>query len=249
MTTNDQQIQNPWGMLREVFLWTETQAKFGPIPIAVQFGIPRSMASRMLKALEAKGLVYEGPYGWRGYHWDEGPEQAFDQAFNGTDPEEYTMSTTTGTTPTTDTTPAHTCRCGCNLQVSKNRQYRPGHDARHASAIARDVARQALETGTTDLSPVSALPSQALQDKAVRQATALIAKGQPKAEDGSDATERAAKALATSAWEMGEAKIGRWVYPARRRPGGRKAQVNTRRDGQGQWKDLDPAKFQPLGSN
>ena len=68
------------------------------------------------------------------------------------------------------------CRCGCGLSTGK-RQYRPGHDARHAGAVARDIASSSVsyfERVTAD----DDLGSQALVEKAHRQAERLIAKMQ-----------------------------------------------------------------------
>ena len=68
------------------------------------------------------------------------------------------------------------CRCGCGLSTGK-RQYRPGHDARHAGAVARDIASSSVsyfERVTAD----DDLGSQALIEKAHRQAERLIAKMQ-----------------------------------------------------------------------
>lgn len=33
--------------------------------------------------------------------------------------------------------PFNTCRCGCKEPIAPKRTYRPGHDARHAGAVAR----------------------------------------------------------------------------------------------------------------
>jgi hypothetical protein len=71
------------------------------------------------------------------------------------------------------------CRCGCGESTVKG-FYRPGHDARHASIVARDIASSAqpfFERVTAD----SDLGSQALIEKAHRQAEALIAKAAKKA--------------------------------------------------------------------
>lgn len=65
------------------------------------------------------------------------------------------------------------CRCGCGLPTAKT--YRPGHDARHAAAVARDIASSSVsyfERVTAD----SDLGSQALINKAHAQAERLIAK-------------------------------------------------------------------------
>lgn len=55
------------------------------------------------------------------------------------------------------------CRCGCGGTPTKGKGYLPGHDARHAGAVARAI----LGTGRADL--LNTLPTQALRDKATRQ--------------------------------------------------------------------------------
>lgn len=77
-------------------------------------------------------------------------------------------------------TTGNTCRCGCGEAIGTRSQYRPGHDARHASIVAQDIASssaQYFERVTAD----SDLGSEALVQKAHRQAEALIAKAAAKA--------------------------------------------------------------------
>jgi hypothetical protein len=80
----------------------------------------------------------------------------------------------------TNSTPAtrqqRECRCGCGEQVaSAKSEYRPGHDARHAGIVARDIASssvQYFERVTAD----SDLGSDALREKAHKMAERLILK-------------------------------------------------------------------------
>lgn len=69
-----------------------------------------------------------------------------------------------------DTT--NTCLCGCGKTIGKKANYRPGHDARHFAAVAREIAanprRRAALLGT--------LPSPALRAKAERAAERLTTK-------------------------------------------------------------------------
>jgi len=55
-----------------------------------------------------------------------------------------------------------TCRCGCTTPVRPGSTYRPGHDARHASAVARHL----IATGHADQSLMDQLPTAALRAKA-----------------------------------------------------------------------------------
>ena len=121
------------------------------------------------------------------------------------------------------------CACHCGQPVPSRSTYRPGHDARHAG----DVARAAVEAHRAGLGAVDTeqfyaelANRPALKDKAVRIALGIVAKD--------EATKT------TPAQEMtGEAKVGRWTYPARMTIAG-KAQRNTRRDGSGEWIALGP---------
>lgn len=61
------------------------------------------------------------------------------------------------------------CLCGCGEVVSGKANYRPGHDARHASRVARRAAGD-LENAAQYMRE---LPSPALRHKALRQAERL----------------------------------------------------------------------------
>ncbi len=91
------------------------------------------------------------------------------------------------------------CLCGCAEITNRNRNYRPGHDARHAGRVGRALAA----TGNTEL--LAALPTAALRLKA--QAVAL------KAAEGKA---KPAKAIRPEEAEpiLGNIKIGRWTYVA-----------------------------------
>lgn len=86
-----------------------------------------------------------------------------------------TENQTTSTKPAKTTT-TNLCRCGCGESTSSSRtQYKPGHDARHAGIVARDIASSAqpfFERVTAD----SDLGSQALIEKAHAMAERLLAK-------------------------------------------------------------------------
>ena len=67
------------------------------------------------------------------------------------------------------------CLCGCGNPVGRKSNYKPGHDARHAGAVARYIA----ESG--DWTALGSLPSQALQDKATRMVEKIVEKSVSKA--------------------------------------------------------------------
>lgn len=70
------------------------------------------------------------------------------------------------------------CRCGCGENTVKG-LYRPGHDARHAGAVARDLAASAVE-GYERTTADSDLGSDALRAKAYKMAERLTAKAAAK---------------------------------------------------------------------
>lgn len=64
------------------------------------------------------------------------------------------------------------CRCGCGQEVGPKANYRMGHDARHASAVARAAA----ERGDLSDDAFAELPSDALKAKAKRIAATAVSK-------------------------------------------------------------------------
>src|SRR5947209_4135101 len=54
------------------------------------------------------------------------------------------------------------CRCGCGKHVGRRSNYRPGHDARHASHIGLAM----IAAGAEDPVLLAELPSEALREKA-----------------------------------------------------------------------------------
>lgn len=86
-------------------------------------------------------------------------------------------------------TTSPTCTCGCGEQIGPKATYRPGHDARHAGAVARAIAADPKQEKTLPL----ALPSPALRAKAQRAAArALAPKPEPTADVTTDTEEQAA---------------------------------------------------------
>ena len=125
------------------------------------------------------------------------------------------------------------CLCGCGLAPSSSTStYRQGHDARHAGIIARAMLDVAINSEDSDpMDELKKLPSPALRGKALLHFERLM-----------DRHARA-EARAQRGWTLGTAKKGRWVYPARRK--GQVTQINTKRDGNGEWVALDrPDRFE-----
>ncbi|MGY4541726.1 hypothetical protein ACVWY0_001639 [Arthrobacter sp. UYNi723] len=134
--------------------------------------------------------------------------------------------TTAKTTTTEKATVQCTCGCGEATQSAKS-LYRPGHDARHAGLVARDLVASRQEGYERQYSEED-LGSDALRAKAVKMAERLTAKAQAQADRA------AAKG---SKWTEAEpVKRGRWIYPTR--TNGKVTQINDRRDGSGNWTAL-----------
>lgn len=120
------------------------------------------------------------------------------------------------------------CNCGCGEATQSAKSlYRPGHDARHAGLVARDLFASSTE-GYERQHALEDLGSDALRAKALKIAERLTAKAQAQADRA------AAKG---SKWTEAESvKRGRWTYPTR--TNGKVTQVNDKRDGSGNWTAL-----------
>ncbi len=120
------------------------------------------------------------------------------------------------------------CTCGCGEATQSAKSlYRPGHDARHAGLVARDLVASRVQGHERQYSEED-LGSDALRAKALKMADRLAAKAQAQADRA------AAKG---SKWTEAEpVKRGRWTYPTR--TNGKITQVNDRRDGSGTWAAL-----------
>ena len=76
----------------------------------------------------------------------------------------------------------HSCYCGCGENVPSKSFYRPGHDARHAGVIGREIAANYTTPGFDRRDLLSALPSEKLVAKAEGIAEKAIEKIEAKAE-------------------------------------------------------------------
>ena len=124
--------------------------------------------------------------------------------------------------------PNRKCNCGCGEPVGKKSLYRPGHDARHAGAIAREVAKDLVNPDSYDWRmALEVLPTDALRAKAEAHARRLAGKGR---KDQVKAGEKPAPAVTR---ELPPVQVGRWTYPAQEVNG--TALRNTKRDGTGEW--------------
>lgn len=144
---------------------------------------------------------------------------------------------------------AKTCLCGCGKPVTSKVNYRPGHDARHVSALVNKAAQHGFaDSIVTPL--VTLLPTESLKVKfiaAIDRAAAKDSKRQNRQIGRvTNAQRKVEKLLAESPIEEDEfrplsinatsVKIGRWSYPTNPNdPTFR----NTQRDGSGEWVKID----------
>lgn len=122
-------------------------------------------------------------------------------------------------TPRNATNPADLplCRCGCGFPVSnRKRNYKPGHDAKHAGEVARRIA----EVDPTDedrQTMLGMLPTDALQQKAGDMADRLLRKAAAKTQATRSKMAESGKTVdevEKVQFVSGEVKVGRWKYPA-----------------------------------
>jgi hypothetical protein len=96
------------------------------------------------------------------------------------------------------------CRCGCGEDTKSN--YRPGHDARHAGQVGREIAANYATKGFDRRTLLDALPSDKLRAKAERIAELAIEKSEKKGKD----------VVPTAVIEHGIVKVGKTEHVATR---------------------------------
>lgn len=124
----------------------------------------------------------------------------------------------------------HPCTCGCGELVPSKSFYRPGHDARHAGVVGREIAAEAAMPAYAKswkdraAKKLEALPSDRLRVKAERIAEKAIGKAEAKVQAKAERESRTAvekdepadrKAPTT---EEGIVKVGKTEYVATRYP-------------------------------
>lgn len=113
----------------------------------------------------------------------------------------------TSSRPKVDHGEYHPCGCGCGEMVPPKSNYRPGHDARHAGQIGREIAANYAVKGFDRRELLAKLPSDALKAKAEKIAETTIAKAERKGRKDVEPVDVA---------EEGLIKIGKTEYPATR---------------------------------
>lgn len=111
------------------------------------------------------------------------------------------------------------CRCGCDESTKSN--YRPGHDARHAGQVGREIAANYATKGFDRRTLLAALPSDALKAKAERIAEIAVEKANKKGKETGPAhldgiiqvgkTERVARKFSSSNVVSYLDEKGEWV--------------------------------------
>lgn len=172
-------------------------------------------------------------------------------------------------TPAAKTITTRRCNCGCGEATSSAKtQYKPGHDARHASSIGKDLADfWKLNGEGVSHNMLDELGSDKLRAKAVSMAKRIVEK--PEAKITKSAAKTPAKVQETSSespqevygktaapaeepmwteYETGiTARVGRWEYPGRRYFDSDinewLYERNSKRDGSGEWLAAEYAQF------
>lgn len=153
---------------------------------------------------------------------------------------EKSMNTTTATPkakPAPKEITFHKCGCGCDANIAGKAMYKPGHDARHAGEVARQIVA-ARPQGRAALDALLAvLPTDALQRKAEGLADLWIAKADAKQKrEDERLAKAAAKQEAKPEWTDTEpVTVGKVTYPARLHRDGVTVERNSKKDGSGKW--------------
>ncbi len=165
-------------------------------------------------------------------------------------------------------TETRNCKCGsCGQQVTGKAIYRPGHDAKHVSFLLTLVweSPEFRNGSTGDVegpvkmtkAAIGHLPTPALQTKFTNALSRKIdkewdrysAKVNTNADAGCHfgwhpdefwhAMETPTAQARPIQADGGEIKVGRWTYPTGSRPGQDTIYRNTKRDGSGDWTEVN----------
>lgn len=196
--------------LRATYLLAFDSFSTDPTEVADHIGGNTRYGRELLGTLVTAGLLTEddanGEVVWQvanpGTYDDHERDEAvtvIDEFLNRTIPVPTTQKgktmTTTATRPKTPKNATGKCLCGCGTNSTSN--YRPGHDARHAGQIARQIAGPKV-TPAQATKALSALPSDALRLKASTMADRLIEKTKTPAAKVETIKANAAKANETA---------------------------------------------------
>lgn len=229
---------NQHAELRSVYLAIYNSAITTDIPeVAVQTGLKPRYVKELIGILEthadSNGDAFvvvnaepgeagnDSPHVWYqtsntvDQHSTEQAEDWFDRHFPKIelpDPSKTQTKASTPRSPRNATNPADlpVCLCGCKGICNRGRNYKPGHDARHAGQVARQMAATSDPEARDRLK--DALPTDALKWKAATMADRLLAKGSAP-EDRSPAKPKAAPVEKVVDVD-GTVKVGRYELRA-----------------------------------
>jgi hypothetical protein len=228
--------------LRKVYLAIHESAITTDIPeVATKLGLKRNYVKELVGILEThadrEGDAFvivnaepgeagnDSPHVWyqTSNTWDQHTADEAEHWFDIHFPEQSQSTQPKASAPRSPrnaTNPADLpeCRCGCKGICNRGRNYKPGHDARHAGQVARAMAAfpgPANEDKRAAMLDV--LPTDALRWKAASMADRLIAKGERTDQVVRKAVNRKVdreQRIEPVQFAEGEVKIGRWTYPA-----------------------------------
>lgn len=159
------------------------------------------------------------------YHSADEAAEYFDRIMAAYVPPVKKPSKSAPRTPRNATNPADLplCLCGCGEPVTnRKRNYRPGHDARHAGQVARELVEM-MKLGTNSQARkkmLEGLPTDSLRAKAAAMADRISAKATMTRKSTTPSDARRKEVLAEESAKAklvaGKVKVGRWSYPANR---------------------------------
>ena len=186
--------------LREVYLHTYANFATSPTEVADQFkGINLRYARELLSTLVEAGLVAKTEDGEGSDAWQTIPTyDDMDETEAASKIDEWLKKHYKASAPKAKPEQTfHACYCGCGENVPTKSFYRPGHDARHAGTIGREIAANYHVKGFDRRDLLSNLPSDKLVAKAEGIAEKQIEKIEAKAKREAEREEaKAVKAAA-----------------------------------------------------
>jgi hypothetical protein len=116
------------------------------------------------------------------HEWSDA-SAAFDAVFGPPPPETATSTGASGRSSLKSAaTGPHPCGCGCGEVLTSRAVYRPGHDARHAGQVGREIAANYATKGFDRRELLATLGSDKLREKAERIAENATTKATKRAE-------------------------------------------------------------------
>lgn len=176
---------------RDQYVAIRDAAKSGPVHptgIASALEINTRYARELVGVLHYQGFLDENEEGEFEISLAQTEEEFAEFLDNNTPSEESQVPTATTSTPkSTKPKPVSKsgsvtdCLCRCGDKVAGKANYKPGHDARHAGQVAREIASNYSTKGFDRKKILATLPSDKLKVKAEAIADRLVSKIETKA--------------------------------------------------------------------